>query len=302
MAGCVSPVIDSPEAGTAKASASGSAATVRHPGAVEEDALASVLAAAARLPQSGLPAGFAAWSASAAAMCAVHARVLSQDDPLVVRAGGSASPSASTKPSGQPSAVVAGIAKSATALAAAHTTRCLAAAAGDEALLWASLATAATSLQTVSRAPVRATHAPVHCDVGTPAAADTVLLDRVHSMIYGLGVVIGQLPIGDALVSTGRARLNEVMLLRDQLQARIRGAGATPAPPALSYPLPGGTSGVAALQQTWGHLEYALLAAFGRRAAATTGGDRSAALREMIAQVPRVVGRGVPLDDWPGWV
>ncbi|HET9129143.1 MAG TPA: DUF4439 domain-containing protein [Propionibacteriaceae bacterium] len=276
--------------------------------------LAAELAAAAddfdaMAAHPGVPSATAGWAAAAGRMSRAQAARLRLADPLSTPPAAAASPSAPgsptpspTGPAPGPTALLASIAGRQRGLESRFRDRCLAADAGDLALLLASLAVTAHAVRAPSVAVSSGGASPHHVDVGSRDDALAVLLSRVDALAQGLEVGLGALPLHDPSVSTGEARLTQVWALRDDVEAMLVQASAPPTPGPLVYDLPGRATSPSAVRALWGRLESDVMAAWLRVAAASSGEQRGAAVDAAAAQQDRAAALATPVTWWPGWV
>lgn len=269
----------------------------------QEEAVATWLA--------GLPLVTAAGSAVPAALVPTlvslrdahraHAALLGRTDPLVPQAAPSGATSPAPRVTGDWSALAPELARREAGLAAAHRAAALGATDGDLVLLASGLAAFASAARTPSVPVATTTAVPGSVDVGTRTTALGVLLETLRALAEGLQVGAGRLPLPHPLHAPARTRLDAVWTQRDRVQAQLVALGA-PVPPArTSYRMPGTFATPADVQHTWGGLETAVLNAWGRLAAASTGQDRAAAVDAMAAQARAVTATGTGLARWPGW-
>lgn len=258
-----------------------------------------------------VPHATASWAAAASAMCREQSRHLQLPDPLAAppastaftaSPGGASSSTPSPLPTGTLVAHLASIAGRQRSLEAQFRSRCLAADAGDLALLLASLAVTAHAVRGPATPVVPSGPAPAHVDVGSPNEALSVLLSRLEALAQGLEVGVGALPSTDRDTGTGEARQAQVWALRDRIESRLAEASATPTPGPLVYDLPGTTGSPAAVRALWGRLESDVMAAWLRVAASSTGAERAEAVDAATAQQDRVASLATPVTWWPGWV
>ncbi len=249
------------------------------------------------------------WAAAAQAMAQRQAEVLSAEDPLAAGTSSGTPTPASVAPTSTASgtgstakAVLAAIAQHQRALEGRLVQACLASTDGDQALLYGSLAVTSRVTQAVGPVVGRTSVSPAAGPIATAVEARGVLLTRVQALIQGLQRGLGVLSSGDALRTSGLARLVQVQALRDQLQQTLDNAGATPAPVALDYAMPGPLTTRSQISTTWGLLERGVLDAWLLVTGAAQGTERVEAQNQALGQVAQVSARGVGLTWWPGWV
>lgn len=284
----------------------------RRAAAVGAATLADLATRCAGMP--GADPTFAAWYAGLADMHRAHLTVLAQADPLGgVQANHTPIETISVHPVGLPSTptdATALIASQETALAGLLTPIALGSAASPAwALLWLSQTVAAQTYaaalaqgqtDALGPAPSVGTAVPADVAAGTPPEAQQVLLSRQRALVFGLQTLLGHLGHTDQRVDPLSRRLGEAMRERDSTSATITAAGATPAPPAPQFTLPGDASDPAQTERIWGELELAVMAGWARLGAVDAAA-RAGALQQIVTQAARARGHGVALPHWPGW-
>lgn len=301
LAGCTpDPTVRGRDTGPAPASASATPDADLVALAQAEQQLADWLTGIAATAPGAATAAVRALAAAHQA----HADLLRQPDPLRPEA----SPAAGVTPGSAGSSAAdwkqatAELARREGSLLALHRGHAMAATDPSRVLLSASLASFAAGSRSLGPPTTAGTVRPAEVEVGSRDDALLVLLSRLRALVQGLEVGAGQVAAASAHRERGRSRLLAVWALRDEVMAELE-AGGKPVPPAeLAYAMPGGFGDEASVLKTWAALEKAVLAGWGRVAAASTGKERGSALDAMVAQTAAVRANGAALDRWPGWV
>lgn len=275
--------------------------------------LAALAARSAELPDAE-PA-FAAWCSALAEQHRAHQVVLSQADPL---GGVQADHTALEAIEPDPTPPLGSAAEAQALLAAGERSLAeqLARVLVDPpttpslALLWisqwlaaevtAQVFAAETSAQ-FGPAPVVGGAVPAETEMGGLPEARQVLLSHQRALVFGLQTLLGRAAAGDPAQNLLATRLGEAMRERDLSAAAIVASGASPAPVAPVYELPGDADDPAQRAQIWGRLEAGVLAGWARLAAVAPD-ERQAACQAALVQAGRSRGHGQALPYWPGWV
>ena len=268
-----------------------------------EMTLATTYAAASTLVQGG-----ADWCVAAATLHAAHAVVLTQPDPWGgYTVGPTPAPALLSSPTSSKDALDALTQAIGTASDAANAGLAKAAA-GVEALLWASLQVccdvdaAWCADPTISRTtPIIGSVVPSQITLQTSSDVAAAALDTLNTLVYTLSYAMGRIDKADPLYQDMATRLAQTNTLRDGLQAIIRSGGATPAPPNLNYPVPDGIDSSDVIKATWGGLEASLGQTYTRLAGTLGGGAAAGIATQAGDQLARATAMGQTISWWPGW-
>lgn len=262
-----------------------------------ENYLAGVYAVAdTMLPACGT------WCPAAEAMHKAHATVLTQPDPF----GGFMASSTHVLPEfGDEATLEKALKQAAQDCLTADEAGLAAAQPGPEALLWASLAAAASVSLAWADDPSVARPAPVQGDV-VPSRIDVSAADAANAVLGGVDGLIYAMTVASAQPTTGKdmlvqltAQLADAQSQRSALQAQIRAAGGIPSAPALAYPLSNGVGDDAAIAASLNTFELALAIPYIRLAGTQTGDTAVATLTR--ADLAGATAAGQTITWWPGW-
>lgn len=245
------------------------------------------------------PAG--SWRSVAIALLDRHLGVVTAPHPLDGHPSPSPwiTPSASTPPGDA--------AASAAEAIAGHRSRCVAAAPGAEAMLWAAMTVATECLErsrtgtgALATNVPRGGGRPGQITLGSAVQTQNLLLGHLHKLAQLLELGVGAAE-GAAEAPFSR-RLDQVRREVTQAQARIRQLKGDPVAPLPGYRYPSPVTTPAQISQAWTTVEADLVNAWGPVVGSAAASDRAALLQAMSAQAALAQGRGGPVGAFPGWV